>query len=58
VDAGASWPNWRPAGLVTLADKGFQGNTYAKIPSSGMVRRDPCDAVAFPLRQAHWSRDR
>jgi hypothetical protein len=46
------------AGLVTLADKGYQGNTYAKIPSSGMVRRDPCDAVAFPLRQAHWSRDR
>jgi hypothetical protein len=46
------------AGLITLADKGHQGSTYAKIPSSGMVRRDPCDAVAFPLRQAHWSRDR
>jgi DDE superfamily endonuclease len=25
--SGASWPNWRPAGLDTLVDKGYQGSS-------------------------------
>ena len=27
-----AWPNWRPqVGLVTLADKGYEGAEHAKI---------------------------
>ncbi len=29
------------AGLVTLADKGYQGSTYAKIPYKGKNKPDP-----------------
>jgi len=29
------------AGLVTLADKGYQGSTYAKIPTRGRISRIP-----------------
>ena len=29
------------AGLVTLADKGYQGSTYAKIPYKGRTSRNP-----------------
>jgi hypothetical protein len=36
--SGASWPNWRPAGLVTLADKGYQRSAYGKIPHKGKNR--------------------
>ena len=28
-------PEMEAAGLVTLADKGYQGSTYAKIPYKG-----------------------
>jgi hypothetical protein len=30
-----SWTSWRPRALVTLADKGYQGSTWAKIPYKG-----------------------
>jgi hypothetical protein len=31
-----SWLSWRPAaGLIVLADKGYQGSTYAKTPYQG-----------------------
>ena len=33
--SGASWHELEAAGLVTLADKGYQGSTYAKIPYRG-----------------------
>jgi hypothetical protein len=30
----------KAAGLVTLADKGYQGSTYAKIRTKGSVRQN------------------
>ena len=33
--SGACWPSSRRHGLVTLADKGYQGSTFAKIPYRG-----------------------
>ena len=33
--SGVSWPNWETAGLVVLADKGYQGSSYAKLPYRG-----------------------
>ena len=31
----ASWTSWRAPGLVTLADKGYQGAAHVKIPFKG-----------------------
>ena len=33
--------NWRKPGLVTLADKGYQGSTWAKIPYRGKNKPEP-----------------
>ena len=33
-------PESKDAGLVTLADKGYQGSTYAKIPYQGKNKPD------------------
>ena len=35
MDLGRPGTSSRPPGLVTLADKGYQGSTYAKIPYRG-----------------------
>jgi uncharacterized protein (DUF433 family) len=48
--AGPDSPSW--------ASRGLGRTPVLEAVRLGMVRRDPCDAVAFPLRQAHWSRDR
>ena len=38
------------AGLITLADKGYQGSTYAKIPYRGSTSRNPRKTPTAPTR--------
>ena len=37
--------SWRKAGLVTLADKGYQGSTWAKVPYKGKNKPEPRKAA-------------
>ena len=40
------------AGLVTLADKGYQGSTWAKIPYRGRASPDPRRRPTTPTRNS------
>jgi hypothetical protein len=60
------------ADLVTLADKGYQGSTYAKIPYRGKNKpesqkqanrahaklRSPGERVNAQLKTGHWAGER
>jgi hypothetical protein len=40
------------AGLITLADKGYQGSTWAKIPYRGKNKPEPQKKPTAPMRHS------